>query len=42
MAAATQISVAEYLNTTYRPDRDYVDGEVSESFELQTLSSRCR
>jgi Uma2 family endonuclease len=30
MAAATQISVAEYLNTTYRPDRDYVDGEVLE------------
>jgi Uma2 family endonuclease len=30
MAAATQISVAEYLNTTYRPDRDYIDGEVRE------------
>jgi Uma2 family endonuclease len=30
MAAATQISVTEYLNTTYRPDRDYVDGEVLE------------
>ena len=30
MAAATRISVAEYLNTTYRPDRDYVDGEVVE------------
>lgn len=30
MTAATQISVAEYLNTTYRPDRDYVDGEVVE------------
>ncbi len=30
MATATQISVAEYLNTTYRPDRDYVDGEVLE------------
>jgi hypothetical protein len=24
------ISVTEYLNTTYRPDRDYVDGEVLE------------
>jgi hypothetical protein len=23
-------SVAEYLNTTYRPDCDYVDGEVRE------------
>jgi hypothetical protein len=30
MAAATQISVDEYLKTTYRPDRDYVDGEVVE------------
>jgi hypothetical protein len=30
MAAATQISVTGYLNTTYRPDRDYVDGEVRE------------
>jgi Uma2 family endonuclease len=30
MAAATQISVDEYLKTTYRPDRDYVDGEVQE------------
>ncbi|HTB12027.1 MAG TPA: hypothetical protein VK752_10660 [Bryobacteraceae bacterium] len=30
MASATQISVPEYLNTTYRPDRDYVDGEVLE------------
>jgi Uma2 family endonuclease len=25
-----QISVTEYLNTTYRPDRDYVDGEILE------------
>lgn len=30
MAAAKQISVTEYLNTTYRPDRDYVDGAVLE------------
>jgi Uma2 family endonuclease len=30
MATATQISVTEYLNTSYRPDRDYVDGEVLE------------
>jgi Uma2 family endonuclease len=28
MAASTQISVEEYLRTTYRPDCDYVDGEV--------------
>jgi len=30
MAAATQIPVEEYLRTAYRPDRDYVDGEVLE------------
>jgi Uma2 family endonuclease len=30
MAAATQISVTEYLSTSYRPDRDYVDGELLE------------
>jgi Uma2 family endonuclease len=30
MAAAKQIPVAEYLATTYHPDRDYVDGEVLE------------
>jgi Uma2 family endonuclease len=30
MAAATQISVDDYLKTTYRPDCDYVDGKVVE------------
>jgi Uma2 family endonuclease len=30
MATSTQISVDEYLKTTYRPDCDYVDGEVLE------------
>ncbi|MEP7354583.1 MAG: Uma2 family endonuclease [Acidobacteriota bacterium] len=30
MATATLISVDEYLKTTYRPDCDYVDGEVLE------------
>jgi Uma2 family endonuclease len=30
MPAATQISVSEYLSTTYRPDREYVDGEMVE------------
>ncbi len=29
-AAAALVSVAEYLNSTYRPDCDYVDGEVLE------------
>jgi Uma2 family endonuclease len=30
MANVTQISVREYLQTSYRPDREYVDGEVRE------------
>ncbi len=30
MKAATPVSVEEYLRTTYRPDCDYVDGEVLE------------
>jgi Uma2 family endonuclease len=28
MASSIQISVHEYLNTSYRPDCDYVDGEL--------------
>ncbi len=28
--ATLQISLAEYLRTSYHPDRDYVDGEVQE------------
>ncbi len=30
MASATLIPVNEYLSTTYRPDCDYLDGEVRE------------
>lgn len=30
MATPTQISITEYLNTSYRPDRAYLDGEVRE------------
>jgi Uma2 family endonuclease len=30
MAARTQVSVEEYLRTTYDPDCDYVDGEIVE------------
>ena len=30
MAVATQVSLEEYLHTNYRPDCDYVDGEVQE------------
>jgi hypothetical protein len=30
MASVTQIPAAEYLKTSYRPDREYIDGEVRE------------
>ena len=30
MATPVLIPVSEYLSTTYRPDRDYVDGELKE------------
>lgn len=30
MPAETVVSVEEYLSTSYRPDRDYVDGELLE------------
>ena len=30
MATPVLIPVEEYLRTTYRPDRDYIDGEVKE------------
>jgi Uma2 family endonuclease len=30
VATSIQIPIGEYLNTSYRPDREYVDGEVLE------------
>jgi Uma2 family endonuclease len=30
MATSVQIPVDEYLHTSYRPDREYIDGEVRE------------
>jgi len=30
MPIAQQISVQEYLHTSYRPDREYIDGELQE------------
>lgn len=30
MASTTLIPVSKYLSTTYRPDRDYIDGELRE------------
>ena len=43
MATSTLISVSEYLNSSYSPDCDYVDGEVQErnlgEFEHATLQT---
>ena len=30
MAVGTLVSVEEYLHTSYRPDCDYVDGEIQD------------
>ena len=30
MATTLQVSLAAYMETSYRPDREYVDGEVFE------------
>jgi Uma2 family endonuclease len=30
MAATTQIALSDYLHTSYRPDREYVDGQLQE------------
>jgi Uma2 family endonuclease len=30
MATQTQLSISEYLETSYRPDREYIDGELRE------------
>ncbi len=30
MATSVQIPIAEYLETSYRPDREYIDGEIVE------------
>ncbi len=30
MASTTQVPVSEYLKTSYRPDREYIDGELRE------------
>lgn len=40
MAAGTLISVEEYLKTSYRPDCDYVDGELLERNEGERKHGR--
>ncbi len=32
MASATIVSLSEYLDTSYRPDREYIDGELRERY----------
>ena len=46
MSTATTVSISEYLDTSYRPDCDYLDGEILERnvgelehSRLQTLLS---
>jgi Uma2 family endonuclease len=34
MAASTQISLGEYLQTSYRPDVEYIDGELKEKTSM--------
>jgi hypothetical protein len=33
MSSTTSISVSEYLNSSYSPDRDVVDGRVEDCFQ---------
>ena len=40
MATATQITLSQYLETSYRPDREYVDGEVLERHVGQWARAR--
>jgi Uma2 family endonuclease len=42
MAVAAHISVEEYLHTVYRPDCDYVDGEVIERNLGEKSHSECQ
>jgi len=30
MATSTRLSLLQYMKTSYRPDREYVDGELVE------------
>jgi hypothetical protein len=41
MASRTLVSVEEYLRTGYRPDCDYVDGEIVERNLGETDHSDC-
>ena len=40
MGATTLVSVEEYLNTSYHPDREYIDGEIVERNLGEKVHSR--
>src|SRR5438874_587483 len=40
MATSVSIPVDEYLRTSYRPDREYVDGELVERYVGEYFHSR--
>ena len=42
MSSATLVSVDEYLGTSYRPDKDYVDGELQERLVGEWPHSRAQ
>ena len=42
MAVATHVPVEEYLHTAYRPDCEYVDGEVIERNVGEQSHSKCQ
>ena len=42
MSSATLVAVSEYLATSYRPDRDFVDGEIQERNLGEWLHSRAQ
>jgi Uma2 family endonuclease len=42
MASRTLVSLEEYLHTSYRPDCDYVDGEIVERNVGETDHSDCQ
>ena len=40
MATSTLIPLAEYLKSSYRPDREYIDGELVERNRAEWEHSR--
>jgi len=42
VAVATAVPLSEYLNTTYRPDCDYLEGELLERNVGNGITRDCR